>query len=136
MFKMKLSWLPLLMPLIACGTPQQQCIRTATRDMQVVERLIVEVEGNLARGYAYENVTVYMPEWLDCTPRATTANPNPDPDPDPKLCFEDVAQTVRKAVAIDLNAEAAKLKSLRQKRDQQTRASAGAVAACKAKFPE
>ena len=132
MFKMKLSWLPLLMPLIACGTPQQQCIRTATRDMQVVERLIVEVEGNLARGYAYENVTVYMPEWLDCTPRATTANPNPDP----KLCFEDVAQTVRKAVAIDLNAEAAKLKSLRQKRDQQSRASAGAVAACKAKFPE
>lgn len=117
--------------LAACGTPQQQCIGAATRDMRVVDRLITDVQGNLARGYAYETVTVYRPEWLDCTPRATDATPHPDP----KLCFEDLPQTARKAVAIDLIAEAAKLQSLRQKRDQQARASLAPVAACRAKFP-
>ncbi len=130
--KMKIRLLMMLLPLVACGTPQEQCIGAATRDMRVVDRLIAEVQGNLARGYAYETVTIFTPEWQDCTPRATDANP----DPKPKLCFEDVPQTVRKAVAIDLNAEAAKLKSLQQKRDQQARASAGAVATCRAKFPE
>ena len=129
---MKSRWLMLLIPLVACGTPQEQCIGAATRDMRVVDRLIVEVKGNLDRGYAFETVTVYSPEWQDCTPAATKANPNPEP----KLCFEDVPQTMRKAAAIDLNAEAAKLKSLQQKREQQAKANAGAVSACRAKFPE
>ncbi len=129
---MKLRWLFIFLPLAACGTPQEQCISAATRDMGVVDRLIKDVESNLARGYAFETVTTYSPEWLDCTPRATDANPTPEP----KLCFEDVPETTRQAVAIDLNAEAAKLKSLRQKRDQQAKASVGAVAQCRANFPE
>ena len=48
---MKLRWVLSLIPLAACGTPQEQCIGAATRDMQVVNRLIAEVQGNLARGY-------------------------------------------------------------------------------------
>ena len=100
--------------------------------MRVVDQLITEVQGNLARGYAFETTTVYAPEWLDCTPRATTANPNPKPE----LCLEEVPQTVRKPVAIDLSAEASKLRGLTQKRQLQERASAGAVMDCRAKFPE
>ena len=129
---MKLRWVLSLIPLAACGTPQEQCIGAATRDMRVVDRLIAEVQGNLVRGYGYETITVFNPEWQDCTPRATDA----DPDPQPKLCFEDVPQTARKAVAIDLNAEASKLKSLQQRRDLQARASAGLVADCRVRFPE
>ena len=129
--QMKNGWLLIMIPLAACGTPQEQCTRAATRDMRVVDRLIAEVQGNLARGYALDTETVYLPEWQDCTPRATEANPTPRPE----LCFEEVPQTVRKAVAIDLRAEAAKLQSLRQKRDQQARASAGVVADCRARFP-
>jgi hypothetical protein len=121
-----------LLPLTACGTPQEQCIGAATRDKRVVDRLISEVEGNLARGYAYENTVIYSPAWQDCTPRATAENP----EPKPKLCFEEVPQTVRKAVAIDLDAEATKLRGLKQKRKDQARDSAGAVAQCKAQYPE
>lgn len=129
---MNTRWLWPLITLAACGTPQQQCIGAATRDMRVVDRLITETQGNLARGYGFETITVFVPQWQDCTPDPTEANPTPAPD----LCFEDVPQTVQKAVALDLAAEAAKLASLRQKRALQERASAGAVAACRAKFPE
>ena len=129
---MKRILLPALLILTACGTPQEQCIGAATRDMRVVDRLIAEVEGNLSRGYGYENVTVYMPEWQNCTPRPTPENP----EPKARMCLEEVAQTTRQAVALDLNAERAKLKSLKQKRAQQARTATNAVAQCKAQYPE
>ena len=129
---MKRSLLPALLMLTACGTPQEQCIGAATRDMRVVDRLIVETEGNLARGYGYENVTIYLPEWQDCTARPTTANP----DPRPNMCLEEVPRTTRQAVALDLNAERAKLQSLQQKRAQQAKTATTAVAQCKAQYPE
>jgi hypothetical protein len=45
---MKRALLSLLL-LTACGTPQEQCINSVTRDMRVVDRLIAETEANLAR---------------------------------------------------------------------------------------
>lgn len=118
--------------LSACGTPQEQCIGGATRDLRVVDRLITEVQGNLARGYGYENVTVYLPEWQNCAPRPTKDNP----EPKSQTCLEQVPQTTRQAVALDLNAERAKLKSLTQKRAQQIKTAETAVAQCKAQHPE
>ena len=129
---MKRVLLPGLLILTACGTPQEQCIGAATRDMRVVDRLIAETEGNLSRGYGFENITVYMPEWQDCTRRPTTSNPTPKPE----LCLEEVAQTSRQAVALDLAAERAKLTSLKQKRAQQAKTVAATVAQCKALHPE
>ena len=121
-----------LLLLTACGTPQEQCISANTRDLRVVDRLIRETEGNLARGYGYETVTVYEPEWVDCTPPPTQANPKPAR----QMCFDRVPVTVRKEVALDLNAEAAKLKSLKAKRAGLAKAAESVVAQCKAKFPE
>ncbi len=118
--------------LVACGTPQEQCIATATRDMRVVDRLIAETQGNLDRGYSYEEQTVYVPKWVDCGPRPTADNPTPER----RMCLEDVPQTTQKAVAIDLNAEAAKLAGLKTKRAAQSKAAAGAIAQCKAQYPE
>jgi hypothetical protein len=55
-----------LATLTACGTPQEQCISRNTRDLRTVDRLIAESEGNLARGYAFETVTVYEDYWTYC----------------------------------------------------------------------
>ena len=121
-----------LLILSACGTPQEQCIGAATRDTRVVDRLIIETQGNPARGYGYETVTVYVPEWQDCTPNPTATKP----EPKPRMCLEQVPQATRRAVALDLAAERAKLTGLQQKRAQQAKAAAGAVAQCKAQYPE
>lgn len=129
---MKRLILPPLLALAACGTPQEQCISANTRDLQVVDRLIRETEGNLARGYGYERVTTYEPRWIDCTPRPTEAVP----EPERQMCFDRVPVTVRKEVALDLNAEAAKLKSLQTKRSSLAKAAESVIAQCKARYPE
>ena len=121
-----------LLILSACGTPQQECIRSVTHDQIVVDRLITETEGNLARGYAYADVVVSTPEFVDCTPEPTKDNPNPGI----ATCFDNVAETVTKPVAIDLHAEAAKLAGLQEKRTQLAQAAAPAVADCQARYPK
>jgi hypothetical protein len=127
----RLMLLPVLF-LAACGTPQEQCISANTRDLQVVDRLIRETEGNLARGYGFETVTVYEPRWINCTPRPTEAVP----EPELAMCFEQVPVTVRKEVALDLGAEAGKLTSLKAKRKGLAKAAESVIAQCKAKYPE
>ena len=52
--------------LVACGTPQEQCISQNTREYRVVSNLLREVEANLARGYAWEEREVTRTEWRDC----------------------------------------------------------------------
>ena len=118
--------------LSACGTPQQQCIGGVTRDLQVVDGLIAEVQGNLARGYGFADTVVTTTEFVDCTRDATPANPHPRGI----SCFQDVPQTVQKPVAIDLAAEAVKLDGLQAKRAQLATAAGPAVADCQARFPE
>ena len=103
-----------------------------THDQIVVDRLITETEGNLARGYAYADVVVTTPEFVDCTPEPTKDNPNPGT----VTCFDNVAETVTKPVAIDLHAEAAKLAGLQEKRTQLAQAAAPAVADCQARYPK
>ena len=118
--------------LAACGTPQQRCIGSVTQNLRVVDRLIAETQGNLDRGFAFTNVLVSMPQFVDCTPNPTVDNPTPRPE----QCLEDVAQTVSRPTAIDLNAEAAKLASLRTKRAQLAAAAGPAIAACQMQYPE
>ena len=121
-----------LLALAGCGTPQQQCINSVTRDMRVVDRLIAEAEGNLARGYAFASVVEVRPVFVDCTPKPTAETP----DPRPRQCLKNEERTVSRPVAIDLNAEAAKLASLKAKRTQQASAAAPAIAACQRQYPE
>ncbi len=131
---MKTKALSLLILLAACGTPQERCINGVTRDQRTLDRLIAESEGNIRRGYAYEEETVYVPVWEPCwygPPVAEGQKPRP-----PRMCMEEEARTTRKAVAIDLKAEARKLEGLKAKRAQLARASAPAVAQCRAQYPE
>jgi hypothetical protein len=122
--------LPLtLLPLAACGTPQEQCIAKSTRDLRVVESLINQAQGNLARGYAYEEKVIFVPQWQTCEPIDPKTNK-------PNLCLEDVPETVTRPVAIDLEAEAAKLRGLEAKQKSLTSQAQGAISACKAAYPE
>jgi hypothetical protein len=118
--------------LAACGTPQQQCIGSVTRDLRVVDQLIAETQGNLTRGYAIVRVTRTVPEFVDCTPEPTKKVPHPRRN----SCFVDVEETVSRPAAIDLDAEAAKLASLQRKRIQLATAAAPAIQACQLQYPE
>jgi hypothetical protein len=126
--------LPVLLILTACGTPQEQCINRNTRDLRTVEKLIKETQTNLARGFALEQVTTYVPVWVQCPITALvdgTKKPRPT-----RLCLEDRPQTETRPKAIDLNAERAKLQSLLKKRDELASAAAPLIAECKAQYPE
>ena len=57
----------------ACGTPQEQCIGRATREIRTVDRLMSEVQGNLDRGYGYEYITVFELDYVEC---GTEADPS------------------------------------------------------------
>lgn len=121
-----------LAALTACGTPQEQCITRATSDARIVSTLIAETKANLARGYRLHTIVVLEREWADCTPPATAENPSPQQD----MCLIDVPAEVTRPVAIDLNAEAAKLASLQAKQAAQAREAEAAIAECKALHPQ
>ncbi len=130
---MKRLIFPLLALLAACGTPQEQCISRNTRDLRTVDRLIAETQGNLDRGYAFETITVYEDYWAYCQgPRVAEG----EPVPPPRLCLDERPVTEQRPKAIDLNAEARKLDSLKAKRRDLARKAEAVIAQCKAEFPE
>jgi hypothetical protein len=119
--------------LAACGTPQEQCISRSTRDLRTVDRLIVETEGNLQRGYALETVTRYEDYWDTCFERVVVGD---QVGIQPRMCLRERSYTEQRPRAIDLKAEAQKLDSLKVKRTELARSAAPLIAQCKAEFPE
>jgi hypothetical protein len=124
----------LCLMLVACGTPQEQCIARETRDLRVVNRLIAETEGNLARGYAFEEFTTFRTEYVQCG--FLPDDGDPATEPRARLCLDRVPETDRRPVAIDLRAEQQKLDSLLAKRRDLELRATDVVAACKAAYPE
>lgn len=121
---------PFLLTLMACATPQQRCIIKAAPDLPVLNRLIAESEGNLARGYAFADVEMEIDVWKLCRVDLT---PN---EVGQTMCLETETTTTREAVAIDLTAEAAKLASMRARRDEIEAQAQPAFAQCQAEFPK
>jgi hypothetical protein len=119
--------------LAACGTPQEQCINRNTRDLRTVERLIVETQGNLDRGYALETVTRYEDYWDTCFDPVVV---NGETVFKPRPCLQERSYTEERPKAIDLKAEAKKLESLKVKRAELARAAEPLIAQCKAEYPE
>ena len=118
--------------LTACATPQQQCVNTATYDLRVLDSLIAETEGNLQRGFAYQESIAVTPQWQFCGGGWGGYNLNVGT----QMCWVNQPTPVQQPVAIDVNAEKAKLNSLRQRRAQQERATQAALAQCQAQFPQ
>ena len=121
--------LPFLV-LAACATPREHCISQATRDLRVLNSLIAETHGNLARGYAIEEQQEIR------TIRHTCRGENSDGTTFRYSCDETETFTTNRPVAIDLNVEGAKLSSLIERRNQQQTTSDQVVLQCIAAHPE
>ena len=125
-----LALLALPLILTACASPQQQCLSAATREARINAQLIAQTEANLARGYAVQRTQRVREVNRIC--RGVTASG----EPVATRC-EDVRVTpVTVPVAIDLNAEAAKLESLKQRRAALAAGTDTAVAQCRRLYPE
>jgi hypothetical protein len=130
--RLHLSFLALA-ALAACGTPQERCINTATRDLRILTRLIGETETNIARGYALVEVHLTRDRWVRC------ASDTPEfgaPPPPPGYCIDEVDYTELQPRAIDLEAERAKLVSMKKKQAELNRETQPKIAECRALHPE
>ena len=128
--------LALALLLTACGTPQEQCINRSTRELRSVQNLLGEVEGNLSRGYAWEEYEETVTHWTTCGGGTTV-------DKDGKVvalpshpCLDDYTVTRRRQVAIDPAAETRKRDGLRAKLSELSRAAEAQINACKIAYPE
>ena len=121
--------LTLALALAACS-PQETCLRGATRDLRALDALIAETEANIARGYAYEDREVTRWAWVRCYdgPR--------DLKRPPSRCWEPYSAHVRKPVAIDPEAEARKLAALKTRRATLADQAMAAAAECRRLYPE
>ncbi|HWL56058.1 MAG TPA: hypothetical protein VNQ78_05200 [Paracoccus sp. (in: a-proteobacteria)] len=128
-----LGLLPVLL-IAACGTPQERCISRNTNEYRAVSRLLAEVEGNLARGYAWEERQTVRTEWDQCYYRYRNRDGGWYTGYRP--CLRDVTDTERYRVPIDPAAEARKRDNLVARKQALAPAARGAVAACKTAYPE
>lgn len=104
-----LAFLPLL---AACASPQEACLNAVGKDQRVINALIVETRGNLERGYAIKTEQRFREVNSICKSRL------PDGTELRTACTETEVRNVKVPVAIDLNAERAKLQSLEDRQQQ------------------
>ena len=62
--------------------------------------------------------------------------PAGEPPPKPRMCLDERPVTEQRPKAIDLNEEARKLASLKEKRKSLVRQAEAVIAQCKAQYPE
>jgi len=123
---MRRIFLLALLPLVACASPQEQCIANATKDLRVLNKLIAVSQANVDRGYAIE-----VQEYIELSKEVCG-------EVDGEKVYCEVPETKKRKVpvAIDLNIEQAKLNSLLTKRSQLSVQAEKQIAACKTAYPE
>ena len=115
--------------LTACATPREACIADVTRDARVLDKLIVETRGNLARGFA-------ITEQQDLRTRRTTCSGEDEEGNEVRIACDETEVVTRDVpVAIDLDAERAKLASLEEPQRQNQINAKAAIAQCEARLP-
>lgn len=132
--RLPLASLLALLLLAACGTPQQQCVARNTREYRAVAELLAEVEGNLARGYAWEERVVSSVEWESCPD--IVRGPDGEVRGVMRPCLRRVADTERFRVPIDPLSEARKRDGLMAREAALRPRAEAAVRACRAAYPE
>ena len=122
----------LLVPLLlaACATPREACVSRVSREVRVMDALIAETRANLARGFAVAE------EQEVRTVREVCEGRNADGTTFRFGCDRTETVDVRRPVAIDLDAERAKLASLEERQRQNRLNQQAAVAQCVAANPE
>ena len=121
--------LPFLV-LAACQTPREACISQAQGELTVVNRLIAQTERNLARGFGLEERQEVVIR------RDTCEITNPDGTISTFRCDRQEVVTSEVPVALDLNAERAKLASLREQQAALTSRVQSAIQQCVALYPD
>lgn len=117
-----------------CGTPQERCVSGATRDLRVVDQLIVQTQGNLDRGYALVEEMRSADRWVVCAPaRPATAT---EPARRAEMCLQEYSFSVVEPRAVNLADQRVTLAELKKKRADLDKASWPAVASCKLSYPE
>ncbi len=114
--------------LAGCATPREACIDTVSEDLRVVRALIADTEATLERGYAIQTEERLVTYSTFCV----------GAHGDVGIVFCDRIQPVRskKPVAVDLDEERRKLRSLKRKEVELSRKTAAAIAQCEAQYPE
>ncbi|HEY0275094.1 MAG TPA: hypothetical protein VGC31_03360 [Paenirhodobacter sp.] len=121
--------------LTACGTPQDRCIGRSTREVRDLIALRDEVDGNLARGFAWEEYDVPMTSWEVCG-YDTFHGRDGRVVSRPRMCLQDDYITRRRQVPIDPQAEARKRDGLAAKIQALTPETNAKINACRAAYPE
>lgn len=116
--------------LSACQTPREACVSEATRQLRTVEFLIAETRGNLERGYGIET------EQRIDVDRGICEIDLPDGTERRFFCDDTDVIEVERPVALDLDAERAKLDSLLEQRGRLLAQQEARLAACRAAYPE
>ena len=124
--------LPLI--LAACGTPQERCISRNTSEYRTVSSLLAEVEGNLARGYAWEERQVVRDRLTQC--RSFVRDKDGKAVAVYEPCWQDYVDTERYRVPIDPAAEQRKRDNLAARKAALAGRAAAVVEACQAAYPE
>lgn len=127
----------MLIPLVllaACGTPQERCIRQSTTELRRVTDLVSEVQGNIARGYAWQSYETTSSRWEICGYDTITKGDKVIQKP--RMCLEDYTVTRQRPIPIDPAAEKRKLGALLKRQAELSKAAEAQIAACKAAYPE
>lgn len=117
----------MILPILAACSQQQSCISRETRDLRVVTSLVSQARTNIERGYALEEYTTFTESYERCGVNAEGGA---------VYCEQTVPETRTRPVAIDLDAERAKLATLQTKQTELAKRAEAAKAACAIAYPE
>ncbi|NDW53698.1 hypothetical protein [Aliiroseovarius sp. PrR006] len=112
--------------LVACATPQKQCIARETAEYRAITAQIEELEETLERGYALHRQTVPYTDTRICRIEGK------EPFPCPRTRF----QTIETPVSVDMDDVREKLARLKAQHAKLAPAAVAARAACIHTYPE
>ena len=119
----------LLLPLLAsCATPRESCLSSAQKELATIDKLIVETQGNLQRGYAIDR-EYYTSSRVDLCMRGGRHRVGWS------YCTVPTTRVREKPVTIDRATEQRKLAELQQARKRAAEEARNKVAYCEAKYP-
>lgn len=118
-----------------CATQQERCISKHTREYRTVSSLLAEVEGNLARGYAWEERQVVRTRLTQCRD-VVRRDKDGNVEVYYRPCWRDYVDNERYRVAIDPAAEERKRDGLVTQKAALSGQAKAYAAACVKAFPE
>ena len=121
--------------LAACSSPRETCLKAATKDLAVVDRLIAETQANLSRGYGIERET-YVSNSVDlCLGSGRPLYGRHNVGVGWTYCNRPTTKVRRTPVAIDQAAERRKLNELKQTRARLVKETQSQVTQCNRLYP-